>query len=91
MKSETQLRGVLVILILSLLTLSFFYIKLNDELVKFQIENKSLNEINDSLEVENFMIRNELGKIEMVIEEIDETPKYKGVQKSIIDETSKME
>ena len=91
MKSDIQLRGVLVISILSLLTLSFFYMKQNDELIKFQTENVSLKEINDSLEVENFMIRNELGKLEMSIEEIDATPKYKGVQKMITNETLKME
>ena len=91
MKSDTQLRGVLVISILSLLTLSFFYTKQNDELIKYQKENKSLTEINDSLEVEIFMIRNELGKLEMSIDEINETPKYKGVQKSIMEGTLKME
>ncbi len=65
MKTETLLRGVIVILFISLIVISFQYLKQNREFTECKI-------INDSLQTELFISNNVNGRYEIALESFKE-------------------
>ena len=71
MSTETQLRGGIVITLLALITLTFYYLKQNDELKKCQTDKYSFEggDIEkDSLRTELFIEKTKNGRYEITLE-----------------------
>ena len=71
MNTETQLRGGIAITLLSLITLTFYYLKQSDELKKCQTDKYSLEggDIEkDSLRTELFIEKTKNGRYEITLE-----------------------